>query len=61
MLTDCVDTGVPNSRFEESNKYINDLCMRVERDLTALSVRCYVTQRAVENFSVLQDIVWNLK
>ena len=61
MLTDCVDTGVPNSPFEESIKYINDLCTLVERDLTAISARCYVTQRAVENFSALQDIVWNLK
>ena len=29
--------------------------------MTALSARCYVTQWAVENLSVLQGIVWNLK
>ena len=30
-------TGVPNSRSEESIKYINDLCTRIERDVTTLS------------------------
>ena len=54
-------TGVPNSRFEESIKYINGLCTGIERDVTALSARCYVTQRAVENLSALQGIAWNLK
>ena len=36
---------------------MNNLCTRIERYLTALSARCYVTQRAVENFSALQDMV----
>ena len=57
----CLYTGVPNLRFEESIKYINGLCTHIERDMTALSARCYVTQRAVENLSALQGIVWDLK
>ena len=28
-------TGVPNSRSEESIKYIKDLCTRIERGVTA--------------------------
>ena len=46
-------TGVLKSRFEESIKYISDLCTRIERDVIALSARGYVTQRAVENLSAL--------
>ena len=44
-----------------SNVLMIYACTRIERDVTALSARCYVTQRAVENLSALQGIVRNLK
>ena len=44
-------TGVPNSK-ESINT--NDLCTRIEQDVTALSSRCYVTHWAIENMSALQ-------
>ena len=51
----------PKLTIQESVKYISDLCTRNKRDVTALSARCYVTQRAVDNLSALQGIVhvWN--
>ena len=39
----CLSTGVPKSRFEESIKYLNDLCTRIECDVTTLGAWCYVT------------------
>ena len=41
LLTAAVITGVPN--LEESIKYINDLCTRIERDVNVLSSRCAVS------------------
>ena len=59
---------VQHNRAEESHTHdlrirsnINDLCTRIERDVTALSARCYVRHWAVENLRALQAIVWNLK
>ena len=52
-------TGVPNSRFEESIKYLWFIyAYRVRRDCFMCAVLCYTLDRWALD---LQGIVWNLK
>ena len=53
------NTGVPNSRFEESIKYLWFIyAYRVRRDCFMCAVLCYTLDRWALD---LQGIVWNLK